>query len=145
MVEATQARLCPQYRFLLSHCCSFCFTCMSRPPAHHTLIAQFTMLTRGKAAFQQNHRTIQVGKDLSDPRVQPQPTPPCPLPTPLSATSPHLKHLQGWRPHHFPGQLCHCITTLPEKKFFLPSNLHQPIPTMPSHRITEVGNDLKDH
>ena len=35
-----------------------------------------------------------------------------------------LEHLQGWWLHHLPGQLCHCITTLSEKKFFLISNLN---------------------
>ena len=35
-----------------------------------------------------NHGCIKVGRDFQDPHVQPQPTPPCPLTTSLSATSP---------------------------------------------------------
>ena len=27
-----------------------------------------------------------------------------------------LGHFQGWWPHHLPGQLCHCITALLQKK-----------------------------
>ena len=36
------------------------------------------------------------------------------------------KHLQGRLLHHLPGQLCHCLTTLSEKKCFLTANLEYP-------------------
>jgi len=35
-----------------------------------------------------------------------------------------LEHLQGQWLHHLPGQLCHCLTTPSENKFFLISNLN---------------------
>ena len=35
-----------------------------------------------------------------------------------------LEHLQGQWLHYFPGQLCQCITTLFEKKFYLISNFN---------------------
>lgn len=41
------------------------------------------------AMVSQNHKIIKVAKELSDPQVQLQPTPPCPTSTFLSATSPH--------------------------------------------------------
>jgi len=37
-----------------------------------------------------------------------------------------LEHLQEWWPHHLPGQLCHCITTLSKQKCFQISNLNLP-------------------
>lgn len=37
-----------------------------------------------------------------------------------------LEHLQGQWLHPLPGQLCQCISTLPEKKIFLLSNLDLP-------------------
>ena len=51
------------------------------------------------------------------------PPPPCPPPRP---SVPHLPSSQtppGMVTHHLPGQLCHCLTTLLEKKIFLVSNM----------------------
>lgn len=56
-------------------------------------------------------------------KSNPNPSPPL---TP-SATSPD--HLQGWRLHHLPWQLCQCPTTLLDKKSFLTSNLNLPFPS----------------
>ena len=43
---------------------------------------------------------------------------------PQCCTSTVLEHFQGL--HHLPGQLCHCIITPSEKKFFLEFNLNLP-------------------
>ena len=64
------------------------------------------------------HRIIELlrlEKTLKTSKSNPSPPPLCPLPTSLSVTSPHL-----------PGQLCHCITALSEKKCFLIPNLNLP-------------------
>ena len=56
---------------------------------------QAGFLGRSHPTHSQNHGIVQVGKDLSDPRVQSQPTAPCLLPTALSATSPWLWNACG--------------------------------------------------
>ena len=45
------------------------------------------------------------------------PSPPCPLPTSLSATSPQFSTPPGMVTPLLTGQLCHCITALLEKVF----------------------------
>ena len=66
-------------------------------------IRLFTVLDMKKLQIPENcHRIIQVGKDLQDPQVQPQPTPPYPLcrsvPHPHSSGAPPwtvTPHLSG--------------------------------------------------
>ena len=74
--------------------------------------------------FNLEHRIIQVGKDLSDPQAQPQPTPT--MPTSLSATSPRLWDTSRTVTPPLPGQLCHCLTALWQKELFLTANLNLP-------------------
>ena len=70
---------------------------------------------------------IQVGKDLSDPQVQPQPTQPCPLPTSLSATSPWFWNTsRDGDPTTSLGSPFQCLTALSEKKLFVISDLNLP-------------------
>jgi len=96
-----------------------------------SLSANSSALMRGGIRYtkirSQNDRVILVGKELQDPRVQPQPTPLCPLLTSLSATSPQL--LNTSRDSDCTtsvGSPCHCITALPKKKHFLIFNLNIP-------------------
>ena len=59
-----------------------------------------------------------------------------------------LEYLQGWRPHHLPGQLCRRITTLYEKKLFLISNLNLPLVQLEaiiSHPITTTWKQRLTH
>ena len=64
-----------------------------------------------------NHRIIQVGKDFSDPHVQP--IPPCPLTMSPSATSPQSGTPPKLVTPPPPGQQWQCLTALLEKNFFL--------------------------
>jgi len=54
-----------------------------------------------------------------------QPATPCSLPTSLSATSTWLLHTSRNSTTSL-GSLCHCLTALSEKKYFLISNLNLP-------------------
>jgi len=67
---------------------------------------------------------IKVGKDHRDHQGQPQPIPT--VSTSLSATSQWFWNPSRDSGHHLPGQLCHCITSLSEKKLCLISKLNLP-------------------
>ena len=59
---------------------------------------------------------------LSSPIINPSPW--CPLNhVSMCHIYTILEHFQGWWLNHFPRQPLPCLTTLPEKKFFLLSNL----------------------
>ena len=93
-----------------------------------SLSANSSALMRGGIRYtkirSQNDRVILVGKELQDPRVQPQPTPLCPLLTSLSATSPQL-----WDTCRDGDPTSPCAAVplhLSENVFFLISNLNLP-------------------
>jgi len=56
-----------------------------------------------------------------------------------------LGHLWGWWPHHLPGQLCQCSTTLSKRKISLTSSLSwhnlRPFPLI-QYRWAELSLDL---
>ena len=90
-----------------------------------------SMVSEGSAKKQilctwsQNHRIIKVGKDHEDYPVQPSTYPQyCPITTRLRTTPTlSLNTSRDADPTTSLGSLFQCITTPPEKKFFLISNL----------------------
>ena len=76
------------------------------------------------------NRIAQVGKDLKDHQVQPQPNHTTLTLTILHGPEHHIQtvfiHIQGWWLNHLPGSLFQCLATLSVKKFFLIPNLNLP-------------------
>jgi len=72
-------------------------------------------------------------------------SPPCPLTTSLSATSPQFLHtIQGQGLHHLPGQLCQHITTLLKTNFSQYPTWTSPGATR-SHYLTCYRPNLPNH
>lgn len=81
---------------------------------HHVLAPDCTtgMLASVLKPELHNHRIMKAEKALQDLQTQSQPTPPCPMTTSPSATSPTPNTSRDGNSLTSQGSLCHCITSL---------------------------------
>ena len=101
-----------------------CLIATSGPEFKAAASSPYDRSKAGEIIESSDHQIIKVGK--TSRITQSNPTPPCPLPTSLSATSPRLWDTPGTVTPPLPGQLCHCLTALWEKELFLTANLNLP-------------------